>query len=240
MTARHVRILTALFAAVILHALLLSWSPPSSHRITIHNGLLHVDLLKVDKPSEARPESASPATAIADTQSKLQQKSFTQAKRPKSSQTQQHTRTVVATRQFTPLSAPLKTYSAENKARSTARQEAEKSDLLRHSENTQVAGRLTVSHDESSAAHLPSTLAAEAQAMLLANIHYPPQARRHGWQGAGEFQLDIDSQSISRVTMLMSTGHAILDRAVRRGLDNVEHVPVANGQYRLPVEFRLQ
>jgi len=76
--------------------------------------------------------------------------------------------------------------------------------------------------------------------MLLANIHYPPQARRHGWQGAGEFQLDIDSQSISRVTMLMSTGHAILDRAVRRGLDNVEHVPVANGQYRLPVEFHLQ
>jgi len=240
MTARHVRILTALFAAVILHALLLSWSPPSSHRITIHNGLLHVDLLKANKPSVARPESASPATAIADTQPKLQQKSFTQAKRPKSSQTQQHTRTVVATRQFTPLSAPLKTYAAENKARSTAHQEAEKSDLLRHSETTQVADRLPVSHDESSATDLPSTLAAEAQAMLLANIHYPPQARRHGWQGAGEFQLDIDSQSISRVTMLMSTGHAILDRAVRRGLDNVEHVPVANGQYRLPVEFHLQ
>ena len=240
MTARHVRILTALFAAVILHALLLSWSPPSSHRITIHNGLMHVDLLKANKPSVARPESASPATAIADTQPKRQQKSFTQAKRPKSSQTQQHTRTVVATRQFTPLSAPLKTYSAENKARSTARQEAEKTDLLRHSENTQVAGRLTVSHDESSAAHLPSTLAAEAQAMLLANIHYPPQARRHGWQGEGEFQLDIDSQSVRKITMLMSTGHAILDRAVRHGLDNVEHVPVANGQYRLPVEFRLQ
>jgi len=84
------------------------------------------------------------------------------------------------------------------------------------------------------------TMAADVQSMLLTNIHYPAQARRRGWQGAGEFQLDIDSQSIRKITMLMSTGHAILDRAVRRGLGDIEHVPVANGQYRLPVEFRLQ
>jgi len=76
--------------------------------------------------------------------------------------------------------------------------------------------------------------------MLLANIQYPPMARRHGWQGAGEFQLDIDSQSIRNITMLVSTGYAVLDGAVRRGLASVEHVPVADGQYRLPVEFRLQ
>jgi len=88
--------------------------------------------------------------------------------------------------------------------------------------------------------HTPATLAAGVQAMLLANIHYPRQARRHGWEGAGEFQLDIDSQSIRNITMLVSTGHAILDRAARRGLTGIDRVPIADGRYRLPVEFRLQ
>jgi len=225
MATRHVRILTALFAAIILHALLLSWSLPSSNSITINDGLMQVDLLKADKPSVARP--ASPPRAIADAQPKRQQKAAAQVKRAKHQQTSQPTRTVIAIRQLTPGSALVKSHVSEKKSHPP-----------HHAETTQVADHRPVNHGES-ATRAPS-MAAGVQTMLLANIHYPAQARRHGWQGAGEFQLDIDSQSIRKITMLMSTGHAILDRAVRRGLGSIEHVPVANGQYRLPVEFRLQ
>ena len=78
------------------------------------------------------------------------------------------------------------------------------------------------------------------QARILAQVHYPRLARRHGWQGRAEFQLDIQQQSIHAVTLLASTGYPVLDRAAHRGLNAIHMIPLSNGLYRMPVVFRLQ
>ncbi|MES0372241.1 MAG: TonB family protein [Mariprofundaceae bacterium] len=81
---------------------------------------------------------------------------------------------------------------------------------------------------------------AEVQATILANVSYPRQARRRGWEGQAAFRFNINSQSIQSVTMLSSTGYPILDRAAHRGLLSIRSLPLTDGSYRLPVIFRLQ
>jgi len=85
-----------------------------------------------------------------------------------------------------------------------------------------------------------STVPQHIQNRILAEVHYPRQARRHGWQGRAEFQFDVQQQSIQTVTLLASTGYPILDRAAHRGLIAASHVALSNGLYRMPVVFRLQ
>jgi len=85
-------------------------------------------------------------------------------------------------------------------------------------------------------AGLPSS----ARRALLAHIVYPRLARRLGWEGKGLFRLDVQRRHIVRVAPLASTGYRVLDRAVLEGLRDVARLDVADGWYRLPVEFRLQ
>jgi len=85
-------------------------------------------------------------------------------------------------------------------------------------------------------AGLPSS----ARRALLAHIVYPRLARRLGWEGKGLFRLDVHRRHIVRVAPLASTGYRVLDRAVLEGLRDVARLDVADGWYRLPVEFRLQ
>jgi len=81
---------------------------------------------------------------------------------------------------------------------------------------------------------------AEVQATILANVSYPWQARRHGWEGEAEFRFNINNQSVEQVTMFASTGYPVLDRAARLGLVSMRSLPLSDGDYRLPVMFRLQ
>ena len=85
-----------------------------------------------------------------------------------------------------------------------------------------------------------TTIPKRLQMHILAQVHYPKQARRHGWQGRVELQLDIQRQSIQNVTLLASSGYSILDRAASRGVGQVKHIPLSNGLYRMPITFRLQ
>lgn len=78
------------------------------------------------------------------------------------------------------------------------------------------------------------------RALLLAHIEYPRPARRRGWQGKGEFQLLIARNNVRKVKVLASTGYQQLDQAVRRGLLAAGRIPLGDGMYKLPVEFRLQ
>jgi len=80
----------------------------------------------------------------------------------------------------------------------------------------------------------------EVQAIILANITYPRQARRRGWEGEVAFRFNINSQLVQSVTMLTSTGYPVLDRAARLGLVSMRTLPLEDGDYRLPVVFRLQ
>jgi TonB family protein len=99
-----------------------------------------------------------------------------------------------------------------------------------------AADQPDISSDASSGATVPQDI----QKHILAQVHYPMQARRRGWQGRAEFQLNVYQQSIHAVTLLASTGHPILDRAARRGLTSMRQIPLSNGLYRMPVVFRLQ
>ncbi|MDX8389163.1 MAG: energy transducer TonB [Mariprofundaceae bacterium] len=78
------------------------------------------------------------------------------------------------------------------------------------------------------------------RAFLLKELTYPKQARRRGWQGDAEFQLDIFAQHVQQLTMLQSTGYPILDRAAKKGIRSAKDIPLIDGRYRLPVTFRLK
>jgi len=230
--------LTALVAAITLHALLLNIPLSASKNMLISNGLLHVDLLQVPMPTMAQAKLAVQPAMVTHEQAKLQKKTVETVKKrhifkPPAAPTvvavQQHKPALMRVAQSPSILHAPETHSP-----------APEPDHSSSAETTHAQDDLPVSDDKPEPQHSLSIMAAGAQSMLLASIHYPPMARRHGWQGVGEFQLDIDSQSIRNITILVSTGYDVLDRAVRRGLASIEHVPVADGQYRLPVEFRLQ
>jgi len=250
MSVRYVRVLTALFAAITLHALLLSWSLPSSKHLTIRNGLLHVDLLEASRPATAQSTAVKPLIPNVHAQPKPRPKRSVQPQKPQPSHQASASHAATVVQRHNPLSASLQMAGApatKPSTRSPAIKQtspvSQRSRTRSQSFHADVAGKkehLTTKPGGEIPSDQPATMTAAAQSILLANIHYPPIARRHGWQGKGEFQLAIVSQSIRNITMLGSTGHAVLDRAARLGLASVGHIAVADGKYRLPVEFRLQ
>jgi len=80
----------------------------------------------------------------------------------------------------------------------------------------------------------------DVQQMILSHISYPRKARRKGWQGNAMFNLAVHEQKLARLDISISSGHNLLDRAAMRGIQAIDHLPLANGTYRLPVEFKLQ
>jgi len=84
------------------------------------------------------------------------------------------------------------------------------------------------------------TMPADVQRMILTRISYPRQARRKGWEGRAMFHLAVREQKLTRLDILLSSGYALLDHAAMRGIQDVKRLPLANGLYSLPVEFRLQ
>ena len=86
----------------------------------------------------------------------------------------------------------------------------------------------------------PGAVPADVQQMILTRISYPRQARRKGWEGRATFHLAVREQKLTRLDLFLSSGFAMLDRAAMRGIKDVKRLPLANGLYSLPVEFRLQ
>ncbi len=81
---------------------------------------------------------------------------------------------------------------------------------------------------------------AAVQSIILAKVDYPRQARRRGYEGKAEFRFDVSRQAVQQVSMLVSSGYPVLDKAARKGLLSVGSLPLNDGSYRLPVIFRLQ
>jgi len=86
----------------------------------------------------------------------------------------------------------------------------------------------------------PGAMPADVEQMILTQISYPRQARRKGWEGRATFHLDVREQKLAHLDVFHSSGYELLDRAAMRGIRAIDHLPLANGLYRLPVEFRLQ
>lgn len=77
-------------------------------------------------------------------------------------------------------------------------------------------------------------------------FHYPPLARREGWEGVVQLQFDVAGDgAIRNIQLASSSGYALLDRAAQEALAAAAHValpPSLAGGTRaiaLPVRYRL-
>jgi len=80
----------------------------------------------------------------------------------------------------------------------------------------------------------------DIQQKILTQVSYPMRARRRGWEGRAEFRINVQAQGVQHVTMLLSTGYALLDHAAQKGIASIVLLPLNDGSYRFPVVFRLQ
>jgi len=80
----------------------------------------------------------------------------------------------------------------------------------------------------------------DIQQKILTQVSYPMRARRRGWEGKAEFRINVQAQAVQHVTMLFSTGHALLDHAAEKGIVSIGLLPLSDGSYRFPVVFQLQ
>ena len=82
---------------------------------------------------------------------------------------------------------------------------------------------------------------------LRQHFHYPPLARRYGWEGRVEIGLRVEANGeFSDVHVVRTSGHALLDRAALNTLGRVARLPDAvdwlQGRHFdmvLPVHYRL-
>lgn len=102
-----------------------------------------------------------------------------------------------------------------------------------------------------SASELPksisSLLYSKLESAFALNFYYPRIAVKRGWQGEVKISLRVEADGhLTRVRILNSSGHNILDKAAMASIDKVEILPSAiallDGQTLdliLPVEYRL-
>ncbi len=85
------------------------------------------------------------------------------------------------------------------------------------------------------------------QDALLPHFDYPPLARRRGWQGRVNVGLHVAADGdLTRIRLVKSSGHALLDRAAVRNVTELRSIPHAarwlegNGMdLVLPVRYQL-
>ena len=101
-------------------------------------------------------------------------------------------------------------------------------------------------HELTSAARYRKTRRALLEA-LLPHFDYPPLARRRGWQGRVNVGLHVAADGdLTRIHLVKSSGHALLDRAAVRNITELRSIPRAaqwlegNGMdLVLPVRYQL-
>lgn len=238
MRAGYVRLAVALLAAAGMHAMLLFW-PASSFPKIMYNGMLSVDLSDDAAAASASSRIQSPA-AVQPAKPQAKKSPVHVFRKHMQAHPQAHPQATDITAR--PLrrepsatvrpthASPLRTASSRGKAaRSVTRNTAPKQD-------NGVQG----APSRATAVAMPGRIPSRTRSLLLAHIEYPRPARRRGWQGKGEFQLLIARNNVRKVKVLASTGYHQLDQAVRRGLLAAGRIPLGDGIYKLPVEFRLQ
>ena len=107
-----------------------------------------------------------------------------------------------------------------------------------------VAGQAEDSSTQAAAASVE--LRGRIESDLARFFHYPPLARREGWEGVVQLQFDVAGDgAIENIHVASSSGYALLDRAAQAALTKAAHVAVppsrAGGAraIALPVHYRL-
>lgn len=118
---------------------------------------------------------------------------------------------------------------------------------VRRSQPASSSGsRTNGEHELSSEAKYRQVRAALNQA-LLPIFEYPNVARRRGWQGRVKVGLHVEaSGDLSRVFLVESSGHSLLDKAAVKNVSSLRNVPAATQwldssgiEIVLPVSYRL-
>jgi len=122
--------------------------------------------------------------------------------------------------------------SKEREARvKTETRRATVKELPSHTQQNQVSARNGSTshglHELTSSARYHRTRSALLEA-LLPHFDYPPLARRRGWQGLVNVGLHVAADGeLTRIRLVESSGHALLDRAAVRGITALRGIPVA-------------
>ncbi len=221
----HVGLIAAAMAAITLHAIVLLLMT-TTHPVTEAPTTMHIALLPTAASSMQHPQL-----------NKKQQPSPPLPHRSAAS--------------FKPLSTPQTTaahkkdlsHASAHKAVQKATQTVEQNNNTARRQQLQSSQKPVVANHKASTPGKQQhsmTLPEAAKIQIMAQIDYPRQARRHGWQGTVKMQFTVEQQSIQKLTLLASSGHAILDRAAYRGLTRIDRILLPNGLYYMPILFRLQ
>lgn len=235
MQTGRVRLLVALIAAGSLHALFLLW-PSLPVMDIMHNGVLRVDLpdheTVADRPGSHRrqvlksiPRMKTQAVPVHTPSPTSHASTLPQHARKHMTRNKAVSRVARVPDRHVPSPRPVERHKLHVDESGTPRRPAKTTHHMSGSAPAPAA---------------PGRISSRARALLLAHIEYPRPARRRGWRGLGTFQLLIVREGVRRVTMLASTGHGLLDQAAVRGLMDAGRIPLKDGVYDLPVEFRLQ
>jgi len=232
----------AIIAATILHALILMFLFQSSETKQLQNKPLKIVFI-------TQPSNQTPATAILSNEAKPQNKA-TNTKINMTHRLQESTHHTITTRNTSTLAIHIHQASkTKNSLTQTNKIHAsKKTPVLLHQQtlvekvNDIAISEQNEKHQKKHTAQPQSSMLVpnDVQAHILMHVSYPKQARRHGWQGKVELQLNVQQQTIQHITLLTSSGYPILDRAAYRGLTHIHHISLNNGLYRMPIIFHLQ
>jgi len=240
--------------SLLLHALLVGlWQGKTPAGPSAHS-TFQVTLLARHGDTASEPRSAdravpartsSTATGIADS---------TSATDPATVERSQQPATLAETRQVTRLHTVAGSSGNTNRKRDTHTETETRSATVKetpsHAQQKQLSARNGSTshgrHELSSAARYRKTRRALLEA-LLPHFDYPPLARRRGWQGRVNVGLHVEADGdLTRIHLVESSGHALLDRAAVRNITELRGIPRAvqwlegNGMDMvLPVRYQL-
>ena len=124
----------------------------------------------------------------------------------------------------------VKTPARENPAR-TEPAESATPDSARDGQRMSLSARSGSTsngqHELTSSARHSRVLAA-LQKALFPHFNYPPLARRRGWEGRVNVGLRVEADGdLTRIHLVTSSGHALLDRAAVRNITELRSIPGA-------------
>ena len=141
---------------------------------------------------------------------------------------------------------------AVKKTRNKAPEEAKAQLTKRHSaaprgDTSATPGSASSGQDQLNSAAKYRRVRAALHEALLPRFDYPSAARRRGWQGRVRIGLHVEADGdLTRVHLVESSGHALLDRAAVKNVTELRNVPAAaqwldglDMDMILPVRYRL-
>ena len=240
--------------SLLLHALLVGlWQGKTPTGPSAHS-TFQVTLLARHGDTASAPQSANRVVPAHTPELEAGAAESVAATVPATVERSQQPATLAETRQVTRLHTVARSSGNMNRKRDarteTETRRATVKETQSHDQQKQLSARNGSAshgrHELTSAARYRKTRRALLEA-LLPHFDYPPLARRRGWQGRVNVGLHVEADGdLTRIHLVESSGHALLDRAAVRNITELRGIPRAaqwlegNGMDMvLPVRYQL-